>query len=454
MICRLNAFALAVLLSGCAGPNIDLAHIAPVNPPSQWRTDADSVGQVGSEWWQSFGDPQLTALVERGLANNSDIGIAVGRVREARAQEQLVRAQYFPTLDAVIGGAASRTISAFGKPQEQIAVQPGLQIAYEVDLFGRVADQSAAARNAYLASQAARDATRLSVAATITSGYITLCALDARLALAQRTLDARSEALRLAKSRTRAGYSPLLELRQAEAEYQATAQIIPQAQLAISRQENALSVLVGDVPSAIPRTQSFDGLSRPAVPDGLPSELLRRRPDVAQSELQLAAADKSLAATRKRFLPQIRLTGTAGAALSTLLGDPVALWSIGGSILAPIFEGGRLTAQAETAGAQRDQAAFAYRRAALNAFREVEDTLAAAQRLSDQHAAIVAQRDALAGGMRLATNRFRAGYSPYLEQLDAQRALLAAELSLIQIDADILTSRVTLYQAMGGGWAT
>jgi outer membrane protein, multidrug efflux system len=452
MICRLNASALAVLLSGCAGPNIDLAHIAPVNPPSQWRTDADGVGQVGSEWWQSFGDPQLTALVERGLANNSDIGIAVGRVREARAQEQLVRAQYFPTLDAVIGGAASRTISAFGKPQEQIAVQPGLQIAYEVDLFGRVADQSAAARNAYLASQAARDATRLSVAATITSGYITLCALDARLALAQRTLDARSEALRLAKSRTRAGYSPLLELRQAEAEYQATAQIIPQAQLAISRQENALSVLVGDVPNKIARAQSFDSLSRPAVPDGLPSELLRQRPDVSQAELQLAAADNSLAAARKRFLPQIKLTGTAGAALSTLLGDPVALWTIGGSILAPIFEGGRLTAQAESADAQRNQAAFAYRRAALNAFREVEDNLAAAQRLSEQRAAIAAQRDALAGGVRLATNRFRAGYSPYLEQLDAQRALLATELSLIQTDADILANRVSLFQAMGGGW--
>jgi multidrug efflux system outer membrane protein len=445
--------ALVLWLAGCAGPSVELAHVPPVTPPLQWRTDAGSGTLSDAQWWQRFGDPQLTVLVERGLANNSDIGIAIGRLREARAQEQLARSQLFPMLDAGLGASASRAVSPFATPLQSIGVQPMLQIAYELDLFGRVADQSAAARNAFLASAAARDATRLSVAAAIASGYLTLCAFDARLVVARRTLDARGEALRLARSRTRTGYSPLLELRQAEAEYQATQQIIPQAQLAIARLENALSVLVGDVPGGIARTSALGRIAQPTIPAGLPSELLRRRPDVAQAEFQLAASDLSLAAARKRFLPQVRLTGGAGVALSSLLGDPIALWSIGGSILAPLFEGGRLTAQADAAGAQRDQAAWAYRRAALNALREVEDALAANQRLAEQRAAITAQRDALDGALRLANNRFRAGYSPYLEQLDAQRALLSAELSLVQIEADQLNNRVVLFQALGGGWA-
>ena len=445
-------FALACGLSSCAGPAVDLARVAPVTPAAKWRTYAGSGTLVDAEWWQRFGDLQLTALIERGLTNNSDIGIAVARLREARAQESLARSQLLPALDAGIGAAGSRAVSPFGRPQESVGLQPTLQIAYEVDLFGRLSDQSAAARKVFLASTAARDATRLSVAAAIGSGYITLAALDARLDVAQRTLDARREALRIARSRTRNGYSPQLELRQAEAEYQATLQIVPQARLAIARQENALSVLVGDVPGPVARIPTLAQLVRPDIPAGLPSELLRRRPDVAQAELQLAASDRSLAAARKRFLPQVRLTGSAGVALSSLLGDPIALWSLGGSILAPLFEGGRLTAQAEGAGAQRDQAAWAYRRTALNAFREVEDALAAAEQLAGQRAAIVAQRDALAGGLRLATNRYQAGYSPYLEQLDAQRALLGAELALIQIEADQLNNRVAMFQAVGGGW--
>jgi outer membrane protein TolC len=189
------------------------------------------------------------------------------------------------------------------------------------------------------------------------------------------------------------------------------------------------------------------------VPEGLPSELLRRRPDVAQAEYQLAASDSSLAAARKRFLPQLRLGAAGGAAFSTLLTNPITVWSLGGSVLAPLFQGGRLTAQADAAGAQRDQAAFAYRRVALGAFRDVEDGLAAVHRLDEQVASGERQRAALAEGLRLATNRYREGYSPYLEQLDAQRGLLGAQLALIQTRSDALAARVQLYQAMGGGWS-
>jgi NodT family efflux transporter outer membrane factor (OMF) lipoprotein len=244
----------------------------------------------------------------------------------------------------------------------------------------------------------------------------------------------------------------MLELRQAEAEYEATARIVPQVELAIRRQENALRFLAGQAPGPIARGKPLADLDFPAVAAGLPSELLRRRPDIAEAEYRLAASDSNLAAARKRFLPQVRLTGSAGYAISTLLADPISLFSLGGSILAPIFSGGRLEAQAEGAAARRDQAAFAYRRTALGAFREVEDALAASQRLDEQRAIAAAQVAQLAEGLRLATNRYRAGYSPYLEQLDAQRGLLSARLGLIDDIAAALTSRVQLFAALGGGW--
>jgi NodT family efflux transporter outer membrane factor (OMF) lipoprotein len=447
-----RAALLLLALSACAGPPVRTASVPPVVPPPAWRTDAGPVAPIDRAWWQSFGDPVMTALVDKALANNTDIGAAMGRVRELEANLALARSQMLPTIDAGISGARSRSVSPFGLPSEQNAAQPQVQAAYEVDLFGRLADQRAAARDAWFASQAARDSVRLSVAAATASGYIALRGLDARLDVARATVAARSESLRIARSRVGNGYSPKLELQQALAEYDATAQIVPQIELSITKTEDALSQLTGETPQAIDRGLSLDRLTAPPIPAGLPSELLRRRPDVAQAEFQLAASDKSLAAARKRFLPQVRLSAAAGAAFSTLIKDPITIWSIGGSVLAPIFEGGRLTAQAEAAGAQRDQAAFAYRRTALTAFHEVEDALAGAKRLDEQAAYARSQQDALAEGLRLATNRYREGYSPYLEQLDAQRGLLGAQLSLIQLRADALTARVQLFQAVGGGW--
>ncbi|MBE1529995.1 NodT family efflux transporter outer membrane factor (OMF) lipoprotein [Sphingopyxis sp. OAS728] len=446
------ASALTAALTACAGPQVATTTVAPVAPPLAWRTDAGPSAALQRDWWRSFGDPTLTALVDAALANNSDIGVAAARVREARANVALARAQTLPAIDATLGGGRSRSVNAFGQPVEQNFAQPQLQVAYEVDLFGRLADQQSAARDLYLASEAAHDTIQLSIAAAVAGNYVVLRGLDARLEVARETVSARSESLRIAKSRVGSGYSPKLELEQAQAEYDATAQIVPQIELAIARTEDALSLLVGDSPRAIERGEALDRLTVPLVPDGLPSELLRRRPDVAQAEYQLAASDKNLSAARKRFLPQLRLTSAAGAAFSTLLGDPITIWSVGGSILAPIFQGGRLTAQADAAGAQRDQAAFAYRRTALTAFREVEDALAAVRLIDAQIAFAQSQRNALAEGLRLATNRYREGYSPYLEQLDAQRGLLGSELSLIQLHADALSARIQLFQAMGGGW--
>ncbi|MEJ1964909.1 MAG: efflux transporter outer membrane subunit [Gammaproteobacteria bacterium] len=445
--------ALIVELAGCAGPAVKTAVVAPVSPAASWRTDDGARAPIDAQWWTQFSDPALVALIDKALANNSDIAIAAARVREARGNLQLARSQLFPTLEGGVVAGRSRSVDAFGTHLTQGFVQPQLQAAYEVDLFGRLSDTTSAARSAYLASAAARDSVRLAIISVTASQYITLLGLDVRLTIARQTVAARADSLRLATSRDRAGYAPRLELRQAQAEYDAAAQIIPQLESAIARTENSISQLVGEVPGAIARAGTLEALSKPPVPDGLPSQLLDRRPDIAQAANQLAATDASLSAARKRFLPQLRLTGVAGTAFSSALRDPIAIWSIGGSVLAPIFEGGRLQAQAEVAASQRDQAASFYRRTVLTSFREVEDALASVKQVDAQLELARHQVDTLVETLRLATNRYRAGYSSYLEQLDAQRGLLNAQLSAASLQTDALTARVLLYQAMGGGWS-
>jgi NodT family efflux transporter outer membrane factor (OMF) lipoprotein len=425
-----------------------------VVPNSNWRTSLPPIAPIDQRWWSGFGDPVLTALVETALANNPDIALAAARVREARAQQQVARAALFPTLDAGGGVQEARSVGPLGTASTSTSAQPLLQTSYEIDLFGRVRETVSAARSNYLASQAARDAAALSVAGATATGYITLRGLDARLAIAEETVRARAEALRIARNRARVGYTSDLELRQAEAEFRSATQLVPQLQLAATRQENALAVLIGTTPRATVRGRTLAELRPISVPALLPSELLRHRPDIAQAELTVAASDATLAASRAQFLPRLNLTGSTGLALSTALANPISLWSIGASVLAPLFEGGRLTGQLNVAAARRDQALLTYRRTTLTAFREVEDSLAALQRLGEQRRELAAQRAALAEALRHATNRYEAGYTSYLEQLDAQRALLATELSLVQARTDELNAAVALFQALGGGWTS
>lgn len=440
-----------VLMIGCA--SVTPPPDSQVDAPAQWRTAVADTVPVEPRWWTVFGDPVLTTLVEQALANNNDVALAAARIREARAQERVARSQLFPVVDAVLAGSRSRSVSAFGTPTVATGIQPQLQLGYELDLFNRVGSQVEAARATALGTEAAHGAAQLSVAAATAAGYLALRALDARLDIARTTLSFRQEAVRIARARTTAGYTSQLELRQAEAELQATAAIIPQLQLAVARQENAINVLLGRAPDLIARGLVLGRIAAPPVPTALPSELARRRPDIAQAEANIVAADALLATTRAQFLPQIRLSVAAGSVFSTLLqNDPIAIWSFGTSILAPLFNAGRTEAQVRGAESRRDQAIYAYRRSVVAAFREVEDALAAIDHLQAQHARVTAQRQALAEVLRHARNRFDAGYSSYLEQLDAQRALLSSDLALAQIQGDRLSAYVSLYQALGGGW--
>jgi outer membrane protein, multidrug efflux system len=449
---RLLAIAALAGLAACAGPRPEIPPGAAVTPPEAWRAGAAPVGEVSATWWQGFGDPVLARIVELALANNTDVAIAAERVAEARAQFHYAQAQDMPEVTGTAGGGHDREVSPFGTPEEQTAGQGVVSISYDLDLFGRLADATDARRAQLLASEASRDNVRLAVAASAASGYLALRALDARLEVLRRTLAARANSLRVIQRRKGAGYTSDLDLAQAEVDYRTAEQQIPAAELAITRQENGLSVLLGENPREVERGVALAQIVIPSVPGTVPASLLRRRPDIAAAEQQIVAADHSLDSARAAFMPDVRLSADGGLVGSTLISSPVGIFSVAGGILAPLLEFGRLEAQQDIAAAQRNQAAFAYRKAALTAFREVEDAMAAVRRLNEQEGSLIAQRAAAARALTLATNRYRSGYSPYLEQLDAERALLSTELALVQARADRLNSAVTLYQALGGGW--
>lgn len=441
------------VLAACTtpGPKTAPPPAAAVAPPAGWRAAATlSEDAAAADWWKAFGDPRLSDLVAAALAYNADLGLAEARVREAEAQSRLASAALPPSVTASAGVQKQRDLNAFGQPSVTLAAQPQVQVAYEVDLWGRLRAADAAGRASLQASRDARDAARLSVSAAVARSYVALLSLDAQLATARATLTSRQEAAARARRRAREGVTSDLELRQAEGELEAAAQRVPALELAIRRQEGALALLVGQTSQAIPRG-TLAGLVIPQPGAPLPSSLLARRPDIAQAEATLVAADASLAAARAAFLPQVRLSAAGGGLFVEHL-DPLTVWTLGASALAPIFDGGRLRAQSDAAMARRDQAAFGYRKAVLTAFSEVESALEGTGRLAEQEEAAVRQRAAAASALDHARKRYQAGYVAYLEELDAQRGLLATELTLSQIREARLQNAVALYQALGGGW--
>ena len=443
------------LLSACMPAYKGAPALAKVEAPEAWIASSAQWASVDSSWWQAYGDPGLSAAVEAALERNTDILSAATRIERARAELQLADSSLGPSLSFDTGAHAERALGPGGMAISR-AVQPAVQLNWEVDLWGRLSSQSKAAQLRLSATQADYDAIALTVAAETARTYITILALEEQLQQAKATSTSRTEALRLAQDKFDAGYISQLELTQAQSELEAVEQHIPQLELALSRHHNALRLLSGELPAAFEHntTSHLSALNLPALGAGLPSELLRRRPDIARAELDLASKDATMAASRAAFLPQVSLSARAGALyVSALSYDPTKVWSLGGSILAPIFDRGRLQAQFDSATAQRDEAAFAYRGIVLTAFSEVENALAGQRRLAQELSHVSARRDVLKRSLEHARNRYEAGYASYLEQLDAQRNLYEAENQLIAVRQSQLQNRVDLYKALGGGWA-
>jgi len=455
---RPTALALlaAAVLAGCAAVPANEPHpAASVELPAQWSVPAPASAPtaIASHWWSQLGDPELDRVVAQALVQNNDLRTALARVREAQAQLDIAGVAGTPQLNATLGAQSGRSLGALG-PTHTRSVQPGLQASWEIDVWGRLSQLTQAAGARLVASQADRDAVALNVAATTVQAYVGLRALQAQQAISAATLAARERALELALDQVRVGYISQLQQTQARAERAAVQQQLEQLNWQVDRQLNALNLLLGQAGGAPPAASvPLQALQLPAVPATLPSQLLERRPDIARAAALLAASDHQLQAQRAAFLPQVNLSANVGSLLVNALSyNPLTVWSLGGSLLAPLFDAGRLQGQADAASAQRDQAALAYRGAVLAAFADTENALTGTVRLAQQTRHAVERRDVLQQSLGFAHDRYQAGYASYIEELDAQRNLYAAELEVVRLHQAELENRVQLYKALGGGW--
>jgi NodT family efflux transporter outer membrane factor (OMF) lipoprotein len=455
MRCSLVALASACLLIACtAPPAVEPMKDLPV--PQAWR-HAAGASPVSSQWWLQFDDPLLSRLIDEARGRNLDLRQAVARLEEARATARAQHGAELPQVEFTAAAERAKAINdVTGRPFIQTVQQEQFQAAYEVDLFGRVSALSAAADAGSVSATATRDAVELSITTAVAATYINLVALDAQLEQAHQTLASRERTLQLNRSREKSGYGSTLDTAQAEADLHATAQTIPGIELARQRQELALNVLLARPPGPIERNGALlDATARELPAAGVPSDVLRRRPDVVAAEYQLVAADEQFAAARAQLLPSVQIGATFGRAGSSFIppGGPYTLWSIGGSVLAPLFTGGRLRALADASGSRRDQALVAYQRVVLNSFAEVETQLYAFDRLHEQLVQAEEQRRALANALRIAHRRYERGYGSFLDELLAQRNLYAVQLQLIQLRADRLNTELSVIKALGGGWS-
>lgn len=416
---------------------------------------------LSPDWWRTFNDPALDALETRALAANQDLRAALARVEQARAVAGVARSAYLPSLAAdpsLSRDRFSRNVDNATPDSTTTTHRLSLDLSWELDLFGRVRRLNQSARADLDAAGATFAAARLSLTAEVATTHFTLRALDRELAIVTQTTAVRRDALQLIQARVRQGTADDVALARAETELAATE--ADAAALAIRRSAtaNALAVLLGEPAPSSELSTLNPQLSTPppAIPAGLPGDLLTRRPDIAAAERSLAAASARIGVAKSAFFPTIALTGAAGYAsadINDLIKPDSRLWSFGPSIYLPLFQGGRNKANLARSRAAYDEAAAKYQQNVLVALREVQDALTASRLLGDQAAA---QSRAVASARRgadLSQKRYDAGFVSYFEVVDAQRTALAVERADAQLAGQRWITHVALIKALGGGWS-
>jgi multidrug efflux system outer membrane protein len=450
-----SALALALALSGCAMLQDSATH-PQANPAAAWRVAApagDVEALLAKDFWTAFDEPVLDRLMEEALRANPDVRIAAANVELYRARLSAVDADRFPQVFGNAQGARGKGGSFSQTPTNSFSL--GIDLSWEIDLWGRLARASDAARAELLAQTEVQRGVYLSLASVVAQGYFTLRRLDAQLATAQSTLALRATSLKLFTLRFKGGVVSEVELAQVRSEYELAAVAVPQIESDIARTENALSALLGRNPGPIDRGRELEAVQDPQVPAGLPSQLIARRPDILAAEAQLAAADARVDVARRAYFPRISLTGLLGVAsdeLAELFDGDTQEWYVAGGLTQPIFDAGRIGAGVVGAEAERAALIAQYQKTVQGAFREVDDALVARVKLREQLAAAQRQVDALRRYAELARLRYEGGYTSYLEVVDAERTLFAAELNRIALQNEALRATVTLYAALGGSW--
>ena len=457
---RASLIALCAALGACAvGPD----YVKPqVDTPDAYRfVQNDVADTANAAWWEQFGDPVLNALIAEALAHNRGVKIAAANVDAAAALLTQTRSQFFPQLGYSAGETRQRASASVNPVAGKLTPNPSsvyetlAGASWEIDLWGRIRRQSEAAHANLLASEQARRGVILSLVAQVASGYLQLRALDYQLEVAERTLKAYGETLRLFELQHEHGVVSRMTVEQARSSYETAAAQIPQITMQIAQTENALSILVGSNPRAIARGKALDALAVPPVPAGLPSQLLERRPDIAQAEQALIAANAQIGAAKALYFPTISLTGTYGsqsAALDDLFSGPARVWSFAAGLTGPLFTGGAVHAEVRGAEAAKDAALLQYEAAVQSAFADVDNALVARQELQQQVGSQERLVHALSEYERLATLQYKGGYTPYSTVLQAQQSLFPQELNLAQTRFALFNALVNLYKVTGGGW--
>jgi multidrug efflux system outer membrane protein len=451
---RLSPLVAALLLAGCSMIPTYERPASPVPPAYPLAGEASGARSAADTAWRDFvQDARLRELVRRALDNNRDLRVATLNIERVRAQYQIQRSNQFPT----IGVAASGNRQPDGAGGIHSTYSVGLALStWEIDFFGRLGALKEAALAEYLASGQARNAAQTSLVSAVASSWLSLQTNEALLAITRQTLTTREDSLRLTKLRFDNGAASALDLRQAESLAATGRAALAQQQRARALDVNALNLLVGEaVPAELLQVAEAETAVLADVPAGLPSDLLTRRADIRQAEQTLIAANANIGAARAAFFPRISLTASAGTASSDLSGlfkDGSWGFTLNPVALLPIFDAGRNRAGLDSAEVSRDIAVAQYERAIQTAFREVADALAGRATLADQ---LQAQRDQVVAEedrFRLADLRYRNGVASFLDVLDAQRSLFAAQQAEAQTRLALQQNRVALYAALGGGW--
>jgi multidrug efflux system outer membrane protein len=454
---------LALGFTGCTvGPrykrppvDVPTAHRG-IEQENAGKTEAASLAD--QKWWELFQDQQLQQLIKTALEQNYDVRIAAARILEAQAQLGITRANQFPQANA---GAASNVVRVPAQPALPVATngsatQLSVSAAWELDFWGKFRRATEAARANLLASEWAKQQVISTLVSNVATAYFQLRELDLELAISQETLASRRDSLKLTQLLADHGSTSLLDVRQAEQLVYTAGEQIPDLERRIQQQENLISTLIGKNPGEVARGLKLTEQPHlPQVPAGLPSALLERRPDVRQAEEQLVAFNAQIGVAKAAYFPQITLTGDAGyqsPALSSLFTSPTGFFSFGGSLVQPLFAGGRIRSGVKLAEAQRDEAVLTYKKTIQLAFQDVADSLIAYEKDQEFRQQQQLLTNAAEGAAHLSDVRYKGGATSYLEVLTNQTNYFSAQLNLAQSQLNELNALVQLYRSLGGGW--
>jgi outer membrane protein, multidrug efflux system len=470
--------AAALLIETVVGCMVGPEYAPPaMRLPAHWSggyepSSSDQGGKADlAQWWRGFNDPILDELIEQALSSNLDEKIAIARIREERAYLVMSRAGLYPSVDTS-GSYTRQRYSAntpFGFfpqafPRDENIYESGFDASWELDVFGGVRRGVQASQAELAASiEDSRDV-RVTLLAETASDYVAVRALERRLQIARANLHDQNDSLKLAQARFEQGFAPELDVFQARSLLETTQAQVPELESELAQTVHSIGVLLGREPDALEAqlsdTEPIPGIADPnaiavRIPAGLPSDLLRRRPDIRSAERNIAAATARVGVATADLYPKFSIAGMAGLeSIST--GDfffgTSRMWQVGPTMTWPIFEGGKIKAYIEVRNAQEEQALLIYQKTVLNALAEVENALVAYAKERTRHQALAAAAADFKRAQLLALDRYEEGYANYLDVLEAQRSLYAAQDSVAQSDQQIIDDLIAIYKALGGGW--